>query len=166
MDQLHPKNKALRKVLTFFDKLEDYVRMHLSRYPIVYTFVGSIAIVLFWRGVWHTADILADQGGWLGWIFYEPVNLIIVVLILLATGLFVSYFIGDSIIISGMKGEKKASDRTAKEVLEEEGELSELRDTIHTMKKEVDDIEKFVHHASEEHNKEFHSPKNMPAEKK
>ncbi|MCX6718865.1 MAG: hypothetical protein NTZ38_00600 [Candidatus Taylorbacteria bacterium] len=74
----------LKNILNFFDKLEDVVRAHLSRYPIAYTFVGGIAIVLFWRGVWHTADILQEQGGWLGWIFYEPINLIIMLLILLA----------------------------------------------------------------------------------
>ena len=131
--------------------------MHLSRFPILYTFVGGIAIVLFWRGVWHTADILQDQGGWLGWIFYEPINLIIVVLILLATGLFVSYFIGDTILISGMKGEKKTTDKTVSEVKEEEQQIVELRTTVKDMKKEVDEIKDFVEHVSGEHQKEHHS---------
>jgi hypothetical protein len=109
-----------KKILNFFDKLEDYVRGHLSRYPIVYTLIGGVAIVLFWRGVWHTADILQEQGGWLGWLFYEPTNMVIVTIILLASGLFVSYFIGDTILLSGMRGEKKIADKTEREIREEE----------------------------------------------
>jgi uncharacterized membrane protein len=147
----------LKQILDFFDKFEDHVRIHLSRFPILYTFIGGIAIVLFWRGVWHTADILQSRGGWLGWIFYEPINLIIVVLILLATGLFVSYFIGDTILISGMKGEKKTTDKTVREVKEEEEKIVELRTTVKEMKKEVDEIKEFVEHVSQEHQQEHHS---------
>ena len=146
-----PDMNLYKKILNFFDKFEDHVRAHLSRFPILYTFIGGIAIVLFWRGVWHTADILQAKGGWLGWIFYEPINLIIVVLILLATGLFVSYFIGDTILISGIKQEKKTTDRTEKEVKEEEGKIVELRSTIKDMKKEVDEIKDFVEHVQTEH---------------
>jgi hypothetical protein len=138
----------MKKILTFFDKFEDRIRGNLARYPIAYTFIGGIAIVLFWRGVWHTADILQAKGGWLGWLFYEPLNLAIVVLILLATGLFVSYFIGDTILISGLKGEKKVTDHTQREVKEEEEKISELRTTIKEMKKEVDEIRDFVEHVN------------------
>jgi hypothetical protein len=52
----------IAKNYSFFDKFEDHIRTHLSRYPIVYTIIGGIAIVLFWRGVWHTADILHPKG--------------------------------------------------------------------------------------------------------
>ncbi|MFA6315120.1 MAG: hypothetical protein WC648_02010 [Candidatus Paceibacterota bacterium] len=134
----------IKKIVDFFDKFEDKIRGGLSRFPILYTLVGGIAIVLFWRGVWHTADILQSKGGWLGWLFYEPTNLVIVVLILLATGLFVSYFIGDTILISGMKGEKKLAEKTEREVKEEEQKIKELRETIVAMKKEVDEIKDIV----------------------
>lgn len=134
----------IKKVYNFFDKFEDRVRGHLSHYPIIYTLVGGIAIVLFWRGVWHTADILQERGGWLGWLFYEPINMIIVTLILLATGLFVSAFIGNKILISGMKGEKKLTDKTEKEIEEEEVELGQIRSSIREIKKEVDEIKEAV----------------------
>lgn len=140
-----------KKFITFFDKLEDVIRSHLSRYPIVYTLIGGIAIVLFWRGVWNTADMVEARGGIFGWIFYAPTNLILVVIVLLATGLFVSYFIGDTILMSGLKGEKKIADRTAKEVREEEGKIVELRSTIKDMKKEVDEIKNFVEHIEHKH---------------
>jgi len=136
----------IRKIITFFDKLEDNVRGHLSRYPIIYTIIGGVAIVLFWRGVWHTADILQDQGGILGWFFYEPVNLIFTAIVLLMTGLFVSYFIGDTILMSGLKGQKKQAEKTEKEVKEEEVELGQIRSTIKEMKKEVDEIKEIVEH--------------------
>jgi hypothetical protein len=133
-----------KKILNFFDKFEDYVRGHLSRYPIVYTLIGGVAIVLFWRGVWHTADLLQAQGGWLGWLFYEPTNMIIVTIILLASGLFVSYFIGDTILMSGMKGEKKLADKTEREIREEEVELKKIQATIKEIEKDVEQIKEAV----------------------
>ena len=133
-----------KKILNFFDKLEDYVRGHLSRYPIVYTLIGGVAIVLFWRGVWHTADILQEQGGWLGWLFYEPTNMVIVTIILLATGLFVSYFIGDTILLSGMRGEKKIADKTEREIREEEFEIKKIQASIKEIEKDVEQIKEAV----------------------
>ncbi len=135
-----------KKILNFFDKFEDRVRGHLSHFPILYTFVGGIAIVLFWRGVWHTADILQARGGFLGFLFYEPINMAIVVVILLATGLFVSYFIGDTILISGLKQEKKLHEKTAKEVKEEDDRLLDISTTIREMKREVDEIKDVMNH--------------------
>ncbi len=134
----------IKKIIVYFDKLEDKVRGHLSRYPILYTLIGGVAIVLFWRGVWHTADILQGHGGWLGFIFYEPVNLVITAIILLMTGLFVSYFIGDTILMSGIRRQKKVTDKTEKDVEEEEQELNKIRSTINEMKKEVDEIKDIV----------------------
>jgi uncharacterized membrane protein (DUF106 family) len=138
----------IKKVLNYFDKLEDRVRGHLSQYPVIYTIIGGLAIVLFWRGVWHTADILEAKGGVIGFIFSPVVNLVIVAIVLLMTGLFVSYFIGDTILMSGIKGEKKIADKTQKEVAEEEEKINELRSTISEMKKEVDEIKGVV---EEEH---------------
>lgn len=106
--------------------------------------IGGTAIVLFWRGVWHTADILQAKGGWWGIIFYEPISLLIVLVVLLATGLFVSYFIGDTILISGLKGQKKVTDKTEKEIEEEELQIGQIRTTIKEMKKEIDEIREVV----------------------
>jgi hypothetical protein len=89
----------MKKILNFFDKLEDEIRAALSRRPIIYAFAGGIAIVLFWRGVWMVADTIPFLTG--------PVSILVSVTILLAMGLFVSFFIGDNIIISGLKNEKK-----------------------------------------------------------
>lgn len=138
----------VRNIIKFFDKFEDKIRGHLSRFPILYTIIGGVAIVLFWRGVWHTADMLKDQGGWLGFIFYEPVNLILVIVVLLATGLFVSYFIGDSILISGLRKEKKLHEKTEKDIREEEATLSDLKKVVKELKTEVKEMKETV---KEEH---------------
>jgi len=136
----------IKKVVDFFDKFEDRVRGSLSRFPVIYTLIGSVAIVLFWRGIWHTADILQAKGGILGILFYEPVSMIITVVILLATGLFVSYFIGDTILISGLKQQKKSAEKTKKDIEEEEKEIVVLEDTILEIKKEMDEIKEEIKH--------------------
>lgn len=141
-----------KKIINFFDKFEDRNRSQLSRFPIVYTLIGGIAIVLFWRGVWHTADLLQSKGGILGFIFYEPVNMVLVAIILLATGLFVSYFIGDTILISGLKQQKKIYEKTEKQVREEEATLGDIRNAIQEIKNEVDEIKDEVKHDHIHHN--------------
>jgi len=108
--------------MRFFDKLEDYVRTRLSRRPILYALVGGIGVVLFWRGIWMMADEMGLSS--LGSVFIS-------LLILLLTGLFVSFFVGDAIIISGLKREKKLIEKT-------EGELSAEVDAFRHMKEELD----------------------------
>lgn len=108
-----------KKILQFFDWVEDRLRGALSRHPVLYTIIGSVAVVLFYRGVWLTADMISFLTG--------PVSLIASFVILLAIGLFVSFFIGDQIIISGLKGEKKITEKTEAEVRSEAALLAEVK---------------------------------------
>lgn len=126
----------LEKVNKFFDRLEDKIRGHLSHYPIVYAFIGGVGVILFWRGVWHTADLFAFMTG--------PVSTIIGVALLLLVGLFVSFFIGDSIIITGIKSEKKLAEKTELEVETEKEELDEVRETVKEVEHEVEEIKKML----------------------
>ena len=64
----------------------------------------------------------------------------IVVVILLVTGLFVSYFIGDTILISGLKKQKKITYKTEREIIEEETQIGKIEDTMKKIKKEVEEI--------------------------
>ncbi|MFH1161955.1 MAG: hypothetical protein V1696_01635 [Candidatus Jorgensenbacteria bacterium] len=132
----------LKLIMRFFDRLEDRIRSRLSRHPVPYALIGGFGIVLFWRGVWHTADILQTKGGWLGWLFYEPINLLIVIIILLITGLFVSYFIGDTILVSGLKHEKKITEKTEEEVQAETNIIMELHREIHEIRTKLEEISK------------------------
>ena len=113
----------IAKIIRFFDRLEDRVRAALSRHPVLYTLIGGVAIVLFWRGIWMTADLLPWLTG--------PISLALSVLVLLITGLFVSFFIGENIIISGIKKEKKMIEKTEEEI----------KADIETEKKEFKEIE-------------------------
>ena len=125
------------RLVRFFDKLEDKVRARLSHRSIIYAFVGGMCTVLFWRGVWHTGDILMEQGGFFAWMFYEPITVVWTSIVLLLTGLFVSNFIGERIIISGLKKEKKVTDKTEEEVQEEEQEISRLERKLDLLMKEI-----------------------------
>jgi len=124
----------------YFDKLEDKVRAKLSHRSILYAFIGGIATVIFWRGVWHSADILMRQGGLLGWFFYEPVTIVWTSIILLMTGLFISVFIGERIIISGIKNEKKVTDKTEVEIDKEEDEIRSMRTKIIQISKDLEEV--------------------------
>lgn len=124
-------------IIRFFDKLEDKVRGRLSHRSILYALLGGMCTVLFWRGVWHTGDIFMEKGGFWGWMFYEPITLIWTSIILLLTGLFVSNFIGERIIISGLKQEKKATDKTEEEIKEEGAEINRLEKKMDLIMKEI-----------------------------
>ncbi len=128
----------MKKTLRFFDKLEDLVRSTFSHVPIIYSIIGGVLVVLFWRSVWHTADILMAQGGILGVIFYEPIQLVLTVIGLLITGLMVSVFIGDRIILSGLRHEKKLEEVTEELMKEEVVSLMSIRNELRTIKKEIE----------------------------
>lgn len=119
------QQSIIKKVINFFDDTEDTVRHHLSHRPILYTFIGGFAIVLFWRGVWMTADMFPFLTG--------PVSILISVCILLFTGLFVSFFIGDRILLTGLRGEKKLIEKTESELRGETHMLSEIQTEIQKM---------------------------------
>lgn len=124
-------------MIKFFDSLEDRIREHLSRYPITYSVIGGVGVVLFWRGVWETADILMDINSAFGWFFYAPVQVVLSTLVLLLTGLMVSTFIGDRIILSGLRHEKKMEEKTDEIVREEAITLMHIRNEIRELKEEI-----------------------------
>ena len=130
----------MKKILRYFDKLEDRVRGRLSRYPILYTIIGGTAIVMFWRGVWITADEIAlfmpEPFRWID----GPLSVISSVLVLLVTGLFVSFFVTDRIIMSGLKQEKKLVEKTEGEVRTEVDTLSHVKNTIEHIEQEIRSI--------------------------
>jgi len=114
--------KAIHKVL---DEIEDKTRIKLVHHPIIYAFIGSVGIVSIWRGIWHISD---DWGvsSWGSLIF----GLIITVL----TGLFVSFFIGENIIISGLNKEKRLDEKTEEEIHKERTTLTDIQKDIKEIK--------------------------------
>lgn len=120
------------KIIQFFDKLEDKIRGKLSHYPILYAIIGGVGVVLFWRGVWHIADDL-NVG--------SVVSLIIGTVFLLMTGVFVSAFIGSRLIISGLSGEKKLTEKAKDEIETEEDQIKRLQSTLNKVEKDISNIE-------------------------
>ena len=133
--------KILDSLFYLGDKMEDTIRAKLSRHPFIYTFIGGSGIVLFWRGVWHTADKLEATGGLAGIIFSPVGCIILAITILLSTGLFVSVFIGDSIIMSGIKHDKKIIEKTLADEEIEKADLERVLAAIVEMKQELEVLE-------------------------
>jgi len=117
-----------KRIFVFFDKLEDRIRGRLSHRPLVYAFIGSISVVLIWRGIWEIADNML-MPGWL--------SLVIGLIIAGMTGLFVSLFIGDKIILSGINHEKRVDEKTEEEIKNEELVLTEIKEDLDEIKKNL-----------------------------
>src|SRR3989338_2815467 len=128
------------KIYKFFDKLEDKVRGQLSLVPIIYGIIGGTAIVMFWRGVWHLADSFEQSGGIWALVFGAPVSVVLSAIVLLLTGLFVSFFIGDRIILSGLTHEKKIEEKTESEVRAEGALLVDIYKKIERIEKQIEEI--------------------------
>jgi len=116
------------------DHAEDHVRHWLSKRPLLYAFIGGVGVVLFWRGVWDLAGLVIGPG----------VSLLLSVAIMLTTGTFVSFFIGDRIIISGMKAEKRIDEKTEDEIRKEEGEIEHLHGDIKLLRDQMADIKHLI----------------------
>jgi hypothetical protein len=120
----------------------------LSHYPIFYAFIGGAGVVVFWRGIWYTMDALVsflngnpitDSPWWDG-----PLSILIGTLILLLTGLMVSTFIGNEIIISGLKREKKITEKTEIEVQEESEDVENIKKEIKKMAVDLAEIKEKI----------------------
>lgn len=122
----------IKKIIRFFDKLEDIIRRRLSHYPIIYAFMGGAGVVLFWRGVWHIADDISIG---------SVASLIIGSIVLLMTGVFVSAFIGSRLIISGLIGEKKLAEKEESEIETEEDQIRNLQNILGRLEKKLDHME-------------------------
>lgn len=141
-----------KETYRFFDKLEDRVRGWFSHFPIFYAIVGGVGVVLFWRGVWHTVDYFMvllhawnsglsgpdlESGFW----WDGPLSFAVGTALLLLIGVFVSNFIGNEIIMSGLRGEKKLTERTEKEVRTEVGAIAEIQEEMVGMSERLRRIE-------------------------
>lgn len=132
IDQCYSGNTMIRKIIRFFDKLEDRTRIYLSHHPILYSCIGAVGIVLVWKGVWETAEYFP--------ILFGPGSILLGLLILLITGLLVSFFIGDNIILSGFKKEKKLAEKTEAEVVAEANVMREIVSELHAIEDDIEDI--------------------------
>ena len=127
---------AMRRIILFFDRLEDWIRAHLSRYPLIYAIIGGVGVVLFWRGVWHTADLFSFMTG--------PVSVALGIIVLGLTGVLVSEFIGNHIILAGLRGEKKLEEKTIEEINAEDKRIHSIEKTLENIEEEILEIREEV----------------------
>ena len=129
-------------IYKFFDKLEDKNRMFLSHYPIFfYAFLTGAGIILFWRGIWHTADSLP-------FLQNSYVSIGVGAILLLAIGTLISSFIGNEIIISGNKKEQKIVDKIVeaeeKNLAQEFGDDVKIMREIREVKSQLVELKKIL----------------------
>lgn len=140
------------RTMKHFGKLEYRMRMFLSHYPVLYAMIAGIGLVLFWRGVWHTADAIAEviwlsepgssiDLGLTAPFWDGPVSLLLGSLILLVCGVFVSELLGKEIIISGLRGERKTIKKTEAEVRMETGAVGDILEEVHEINHRLEGIE-------------------------
>jgi uncharacterized membrane protein (DUF106 family) len=127
----------MKAIINFFDKLEDRVRGKLSEYPIFYALIAGTGVILVWRGIWHTADVTP--------VLENPfVSIIIGTVMLLITGVYVSAFIGNSVIMTGLRREKKMTEKTKEEIEKEtaleKSAFSDIKKTLNHIEEELQEI--------------------------
>lgn len=131
----------IKKVIESLDRLEDKIRRKLSRYPSLYALIGGIGVVLFWRGVWHISDDINLS---------SSISFVIGIIILIVTGLFVSEFIGKRLIISGLIGEEKLTEKEGGEIKKEESEIETEETQLRNLQNTLSKLEKKLDHIDEE----------------
>lgn len=137
--------KIFRKVFKFFDRTEDKTRSKLSRYPVLYATIGAVGLVLLWRGVWMVADSLSvfDNNPFDKAYFIDgAISIGASFVILLVSGLFVSFFIGDRIILSGLKKEKKMEEKTKEELDAEMNVVNKIEEKMEKIEENLEEIKK------------------------
>lgn len=126
----------MKRILRFFDRLEDRIRGFLSHYPVIYALIASTAIIVFWHGIEELTD-------YVGISFVAEIGISVFVLLLI--GAFISFFLGGNIIMSGLKGEKKLEEKTLEETQQEEKILESINQKLDRIEEEVGELKKADH---------------------
>ncbi len=136
-------------------KIEQKTQIYLSHYPKLYALIVGIGIVLFWRGVWHSADEIHTTINYFSsgsstsfmltpW-WDGPLSFIIGAFILYITSAFTSSFIGNELILSGLRGEKKLNERTNAEIQDEVYVITHIKEELTSISRKLDFLEKQAH---------------------
>lgn len=127
------------------------IRSALSHRPLLYALIVGVGIVLFWRGVWHTVDDLhrhisrqyllasldaAATPWWDG-----PISFLVGSFLLSVAGAFTSSFIGNELILSGLRGEKKLSEKTESEVKTEGSAIADIKNELGIISQKLEQLE-------------------------
>ncbi|MCC7436834.1 hypothetical protein IT402_03110, partial [Candidatus Nomurabacteria bacterium] len=117
----------------------------------LYAGIVGIGIVLFWRGVWHSVDtihmyishygntltISANSHPW----WDGPISFIVGCIVLYLTRAFVSSFVGNELILSGLRIEKKLAKETKEDLESEVSTISDIKHTLSSISRKMEDLE-------------------------
>jgi hypothetical protein len=136
-------------------KIKDKITIYLSHRPGFYALIVGVGIVWFWRGVWHTTDLFhtyfqvfqsnstidfISSTWWDG-----PLSLVAGIVLLYFTGAFTSSFIGNELILSGLRGERRLTQKTESEVRGEEEFILDIKNELKTMANKIDQLDVELH---------------------
>lgn len=145
----------MKQIKGFFQKIEDRIKIYLSHRPRLYALIVGAGIVLFWRGVWHTTDLIhtylnifqnnltidsLNSPWWDGLL-----SLFVGIVVLHLTGAFTSSFIGNELILSGLRSERKLTQKTEVEVRTEEQVILDIKQELESMTGKIGELEKEVY---------------------
>ena len=137
-----------------FSRTREKITIYLSHRPKLYAFVVGFGIVLFWRGAWHSTDFVhtyfnifqnnlstdsISSPWWDG-----PLSLVVGCIILYFAGAFVSSFIGNELILSGLKKEKKIEEKTEIEVKTEADSVLDIKTSLRAVEDKLEELEKTI----------------------
>lgn len=141
--------------MSIFKKTKHKIQEKLSHHPKTYALIVGIGIVLFWRGVWHSADYLHEMISSLslssslslpsGLWWDGPLSFLVGFIILYFTRAFTSSFIGNELILSGLRGEKKLSERTEEDLKNEVTAIADIKDELILISKKLEILHTKAH---------------------
>jgi hypothetical protein len=143
--------------MNIFKKAEQKIRNELSHTPKLYALVVGIGIVMFWRGVWHTADHIHTIFNFLyspesstSLVFAPwwdgPLSFVVGIFILNFTGAFTSSFIGNELVLSGLRGERRLNEQTETDLRDEESAISDIKDELLSISEKLEALKKQANH--------------------
>ena len=136
-------------------RIEDRIKIYLSHRPRLYALIVGIGVVLFWRGVWHTTDLIhtylnifnnnltidsVSSPWWDG-----ILSFLVSIVVLHFTGAFTSSFIGNELILSGLRGEKRLTEKAETKIRKEEQVILDIKTEMQTMTSKIEELEKELH---------------------
>jgi hypothetical protein len=132
-------------------KIRTKIHIFLSHHAYLYAIIVGVGVVLFWRGVWHSVDLihflisryelsgnlsLIDQSWWDG-----PLSFIVGCIVLYLSRAFVSSFIGNELILSGLRTEKKLNQAKDTELITEVAAITDIKDELSAISRRLGDLE-------------------------
>lgn len=138
----------------YISKIRNTITIYLSHRPGVYALIVGIGIVWFWRGVWHCTDLIhvyfdlfsqnstIDSSASPWW--DGALSLFFGTTILYFTNAFTSSFIGNELILSGLRKEAKIYKKDEEEIRADEKIIVDIKKELNFVAEKIDALQKEI----------------------